>query len=157
MTETGQAADVWHSPARPAGGRRVWDVALVVAVGGALGSMARYAMELALPARPGEFPFGTFLSNVLGCLAIGALMAVLTESSRPHRLLRPAVGVGFIGGFTTLSTYVMQAMESGWVGARIIALSYLLGSLLCGLLAVACGLFATRRILASARVWRVTR
>ncbi|MFK0255262.1 fluoride efflux transporter FluC [Streptomyces sp. NPDC090445] len=82
-------------------------VLAAVAAGGALGSVARYGMELLWPAGPGAFPWATFWTNTAGCLLIGVLMALIGEGGRtsPHPLLRPFVGVGVLGGFTTFSTY----------------------------------------------------
>lgn len=86
--------------------RRRAEVLAVIALGGAAGAVARYGIEHALPAS-GGFPWGTFVINASGCLAIGALMAVLAGLSAPHRLARPFVGIGFLGGFTTFSGYAV--------------------------------------------------
>ncbi|MEU2389096.1 CrcB family protein [Streptomyces sp. NPDC007369] len=82
-------------------------VLVAVAAGGALGSAARYGLELLWPAGPGAFPWATFWTNTAGSLLIGVLMALIGEGGRtsPHPLLRPFAGVGVLGGFTTFSTY----------------------------------------------------
>jgi fluoride exporter len=83
-----------------------WRVLAVIAAGGALGTTARYAAALAWPAAEGAFPWAVFAVNVTGCALIGALMVLLAERgvlTRP--LVRPFLGVGVLGGFTTFSTY----------------------------------------------------
>ncbi|MPY77482.1 MAG: fluoride efflux transporter CrcB [Actinophytocola sp.] len=120
---------------------------LAVAAGGAIGSLARYGLAVALPATPGEFPWATLLANVGGCLLIGALMAALTEAGRPHRLLRPFFGIGVLGGFTTLSTYVVEVIDAGAAGAPGVVVLYGVGTVVAALLAVAMGLILTRAAL----------
>src|SRR5438309_9317929 len=70
---------------RRAPGER-WDVLLAVAVGGALGSLARYGLAELLPHDAAGFPWATFLTNAIGCMVIGGFMVVLTEMmGSPHR------------------------------------------------------------------------
>ncbi|MDI2031253.1 CrcB family protein [Saccharopolyspora sp. TS4A08] len=116
------------------------DLLAAVAAGGALGSVLRYGAGLIWPG-----PTSTFLVNVLGCLAIGVLMCVITELITPHRMLRPFLGVGVLGGFTTFSTYVTDALRLA-VTAPLAALGYLLGTVLCCLIAVFVGVAATRAL-----------
>lgn len=124
---------------------------LVIALGGALGSLARYGLSVLLPHDTGRFAVATLLANVCGCLAIGVLMAVITEASAPHRLLRPFVGIGFLGGFTTLSTYVLDTLDSIRTGHPVVAAGYLLGTVVACLLGVVAGLLATRAVLRRGR------
>ncbi|PXY28481.1 fluoride efflux transporter FluC [Prauserella muralis] len=126
---------------------RQWDVLLAIAAGGALGSLARYGLAVGLPHPPGGFAVSTLLANVLGCVLIGVLMVVVTEVARPRRLLRPFAGVGFCGGFTTFSTYVVDAMDSALQGRPGVALLYALGSVLASLTAVLAGIVAARLLL----------
>lgn len=139
-SETASGVAVTRRPIR-------WDVPLAVAAGGAIGSLARYGLAVALPTPPGGFPWATLLANVCGCLLIGALMAALTEAGRPHRLLRPFVGIGVLGGFTTLSTYVVEVIDAGAAGAPGVAVLYGLGTVVTALLAVVAGLVLTRAAL----------
>lgn len=115
-----------------------FDALAAVAAGGAIGSVLRWSASLTWPG-----PVSTFLVNVLGCLAIGVLMCVITELVEPHRLLRPFLGVGVLGGFTTFSTYVTDALRLALV-EPLTALGYLMATVLCCLLAVAAGIAATR-------------
>jgi CrcB protein len=118
----------------------------VIALGGGLGALARYGLAQALPSYPGQFPWATFATNVLGCLLIGVLMVVVTEIWQVHSLLRPFLGIGFLGGFTTFSTYAVEIrglLHRGTVG---IALVYLVGTLLGAMMAVLVAVRVTRRI-----------
>ncbi|SFB39912.1 camphor resistance protein CrcB [Amycolatopsis marina] len=130
-------------------GRRVgephrWTVLLAVAVGGALGSLARYGLGLALPHERGQFGTATLLANIGGCLLIGVLMMLIITIRDPHPLLRPFAGIGVLGGFTTFSTFVVEAMDSALTGRPGLALLYAAVSVLASLLAVALGMRATR-------------
>jgi len=121
-------------------------VLLAIFAGGALGSLARYGLSVALPHERGEFAVSTLLTNVLGCLLIGVLMALLTTTARPHHLLRPFLGVGVLGGFTTFSTFVADTLDATGTGRILGALAYLAASVVLGLVAVTAGLAATRAI-----------
>jgi len=91
--------------------RAPWAVLSVVSVGGALGALARYGLAVAWQHRPGAFPWATFLVNVSGCLLIGVLMVLITEVWAAHRLLRPFLGTGVLGGYTTFSTYTVDVQQ----------------------------------------------
>ncbi len=135
----------------PARGRRLgsvpWELTMVIAAGGAIGAVARYGMAVAVPHGANAFPWATFVTNVVGCLAIGVLMVALTEvAGRPHRLIRPFLGVGVLGGFTTFSTYTVESQQllvgpRPWLGAL-----YLLCTLLAALTAVQVGIVSARAL-----------
>jgi len=100
---------------------------LVVAVGGGLGALVRYGAVVALPVRPGSLPVATLLVNVSGAFALGVLVGL-----RPHaRWLRPFVGTGVLGGFTTFSALALEAdhllAQAPAVGVLYVALSLVLG------------------------------
>ncbi|HEX5113956.1 MAG TPA: fluoride efflux transporter CrcB [Pseudonocardiaceae bacterium] len=120
----------------------------VIALGGGLGSIARYGVGRLLPTMPGEFPWGTFGINVLGCFLIGVLMVLISEVWSAHRLVRPFLGVGVLGGFTTFSTYANETRALLAPCTAATALLYLFGTLLCALLAVLAGVWLTRAITA---------
>lgn len=119
-------------------------VLAVISIGGGIGSEGRYGMALLLPSPPGHFPWATFLTNVVGCLCIGALMVLITEVWSAHRLLRPFLGVGVLGGFTTFSTYAVDVRGLLQPESLPIAFAYLAGTVLCALLAVIAGVALTR-------------
>ena len=122
-------------------------VLAVIAAGGALGSLARYGVNVALPHSSG-FPLSTFGENVVGCFVLGVLLVVLTELRRPHRLVRPFLGTGFLGGFTTFSTY---AVDSVTRDSAAVAALYLVGTLVVALAASWAGVAVTRRLGVGAR------
>jgi CrcB protein len=123
----------------------VWDVTVAIAAGGALGALGRYGLSEKLPHPPDGFPSSTFVVNVSGCFLIGVLMVVLTEGAgRPHRLFRPFLGVGVLGGFTTFSTYTVETQQLVTAGAPRLAFGYLLGTLAAALVAAQIGIMVTR-------------
>ncbi|WP_221360976.1 fluoride efflux transporter CrcB [Streptomyces beigongshangae] len=119
-------------------------VVAVVAVGGAAGASARYGAALLWPARAGGFPWTTFWVNVAGCFAIGVLMVLVTEVWTVHRLVRPLLGTGVLGGFTTFSTYAVDIQRLTQDGLPRTALAYLAATLLAALAAVRLAVALTR-------------
>ncbi|MBF9068449.1 CrcB family protein [Streptacidiphilus sp. NEAU-YB345] len=120
-------------------GPRDLDVLAVIALGGGIGSIARYGLSRAMPTPAGGFPWATFVTNVVGCAVLGALMYLVLEVWPPSRYRRPFLGVGICGGFTTFSTAVVESrglLAGGHAGT---AFAYLAGSLFAGLAAVAAG------------------
>ncbi|MEV7069701.1 fluoride efflux transporter CrcB [Streptomyces sp. NPDC093990] len=134
-------------PARPSLWRGQAPVVAVVALGGALGATARYALALHWPTPPGGFPWATFWTNVVGCAVIGVFMAVITDIRAAHRLVRPFFGTGVLGGFTTFSTYAVDIQTLVDHGRAGTGLAYLAATLLAALTAVWLASTATRRVL----------
>jgi CrcB protein len=128
------------------------DVVAVVAAGGALGSIGRWGLAEALPHGPGEVAWSTFAVNVTGALLLGFLMAAMADVLAGTRYVRPFLGVGVLGGWTTFSTYMLDTRDllaAGRVPAGL--LLYLGGTLVLGLVAVWLGLVAGRVLLAVGR------
>ncbi|MCY7340788.1 MAG: fluoride efflux transporter CrcB [Pseudonocardia sp.] len=123
----------------------------VVAAGGALGAAARYGIGVALPQGPGSFPLTTFLINVVGCLVLGGLVAVVGEWTRAHPLVRPFVVTGVLGGFTTFSAYTAEAQELLRAGRVATAGAYLAGTLLAAVTATWLGIRLARAARPGAR------
>ncbi len=121
-----------------------WPVLGVVAAGGAVGAVARYGIGVAFPTGPAGFPWATFGVNVSGCLLIGVLMVLVAEVWPSRRLLRPFLGTGLLGGYTTFSTYAVDIQHLLAGGAARTALAYLAGTLLAALVAVYAGAAGTR-------------
>ncbi|MDT0570081.1 fluoride efflux transporter CrcB [Streptomyces sp. DSM 3412] len=123
-------------PPRPAPWHGQAPVVGVVAVGGGIGAAARYGAALLWPTGTTGFPWTTFWVNVVGCFVIGLLMVVVTEVWTVHRLVRPFLGTGVLGGFTTFSTYAVDIQRLIEEGHPTTALAYLAATLLAALLAV---------------------
>ena len=119
---------------------------LAVLVGGALGTLARHAVALALPSGP--WPTGTFVANLLGALLLGVLLdGLVGPETTPRRLVRAAAGTGFLGAFTTYSALAVEADLLVRDGRPGLAAAYAGGTVVAGLLLSALGtaLAARRR------------
>lgn len=130
-------------------------VLAVIALGGAVGSLMRYGLSEAFPHADQAFAWGTFLANVSGAFAIGVLMVYVIDVLPPTRYVRPFLGVGVLGGFTTFSTYMLDTRGMLASGQPATAAAYLFGSLVAGLIAVWLGMALTQ--LGLAAVVRVRR
>jgi fluoride exporter len=114
-----------------------------IAVGGGLGTLARYLLSAAFPAGHG-FPWAIFAVNASGSFLLGGLVVYLLEIWPPHRFIHPFLAVGLIGGYTTFSTYAGGVMTLLVGGATAVAGAYAVGSILAALVAVWCGVQAAR-------------
>jgi fluoride exporter len=127
------------------------DVLAVIALGGALGSLARWGLAEALPHGSAEFPWATFITNVSGCFLIGLLMVFVIEVWPPSRYLRPFLGVGVLGGYTTFSTCTLDTRALLVSGNPRLAGVYLFGSLAVGFTCVWLAVFAARGLVRMSR------
>jgi fluoride exporter len=121
-------------------------VVTAVAVGGVVGAEARYGVAVALPHAPGAWPWSTLVANVTGCVLIGVLMVLVTERFRAHPLVRPLLGVGVLGGYTTFSTYTADVLAGFGAGRAGLALLYLVVTPVLAVAAAAAGVAATRAL-----------
>jgi CrcB protein len=114
----------------------------LVALGGALGASSRYEIELALPAGAGAWPWATFAVNVSGALVLGVLLTLLAGGAggRVGTVTRPLVATGFVGAYTTWSTYMVEVAVLARDGSTAVAAGYLVASLGAGLAAAATGI-----------------
>jgi CrcB protein len=115
-------------------------VVAAVSAGGMLGAAGRHGVNEWLPTSSGAFPWSTFVVNVTGCLLMGVLLVTIGELRTPHPLARPFLAVGVLGGFTTFSAYAVEVQQLLDAGRLVMALGYLVGTLLTALLAVAAGM-----------------
>ncbi len=114
---------------------------LAVGGAGAAGAMSRYFLATWCGRLFGTaFPIGTFLVNVLGSFVLGWFLASFGDRLALSQTLRLAIGVGFIGAFTTFSSLMVESTSLMQEGAFIKAAVNLLGSLAIGLLAVRLGM-----------------
>ena len=130
--------------ARPAWQRP--DVVLAVAAGGFLGAPARYGIGELLPTATHGFPWSTLLVNVSGALLLGILVVLLVERFPPSRYAWAFFGTGFLGAYTTFSTYMVETLLLARDGYVARAAAYLLGSLVVGLFAAWLGIVIGRAI-----------
>lgn len=137
----------------PRSARQPGQVRIVVAValGGIVGACARHGASLLWPGQPTGFPWTTFWVNVTGCAAMGILMVLITEVVTAHPLVRPFLGTGVLGGYTTFSTYIVDAQHLLNAGRAATALLYLAATLAAALLAVQTSATLTRRLTAPGR------
>jgi fluoride exporter len=118
---------------------------LIVAGGGA-GSLARYLAGTAIMARyGGRFPLGTLAVNVTGSFLIGLIMTVLTERLQPNPHWRYLLVIGFLGGYTTFSSFEWETFSAVRGGGFWIGLANVAGSVVLGYLAVWLGAAMARR------------
>ncbi len=121
--------------------------ALVVALGGAAGALSRYTVTEAVH-RIAGVPWGTFVVNVTGAFVIGFLMVWLQDRA-PTDAMRSMIGVGFLGSFTTFSTFSYETVELMRTGEPLRATGYAAGSVLVGIVAVMLGAVLADAVLGS--------
>jgi CrcB protein len=121
-------------------------VLAAVALGGALGAPARYRLAQLAHVAPGSFPWATFATNVTGSFALGLVLALVIERFPPTRYLRPFVATGFLGAYTTYSTFAVETDLLVKDGHAALAFAYATASLVCGLVAAAAGLRTARAL-----------
>lgn len=116
---------------------------LLIALGGALGSIARYWVGATVINRLGSrFPWGTLLINLTACILIGFSVTFLTRRAGLNPASRYLVPIGFIGAYSTFSTYEWETLLLIRGGTFSLAAIYSLGSLVLGLAATWCGMLA---------------
>ena len=121
---------------------------LAVALGGAGGAVARYLINLSpLAALFGKFPFHTFLINVGGSFLIGFLLIIFTDKFTENENLRLALTVGFLGAFTTFSTFELEIFELIRERFFVTAFFYLSLSILVGFVGVAAGVWLGKKFI----------
>jgi fluoride exporter len=102
---------------------------IFVALGGASGAVSRYLLSNWIHARwEGHFPIGTLLVNMLGSFAIGIVYVLLVERQFIHADWRGVLMVGFLGAFTTFSTFSLETITLFEAGNTLQAIGYMLGS-----------------------------
>jgi fluoride exporter len=118
---------------------------LWIAIGGSLGSLARYGVGTYVTGRMGtKFPYGTFVINITACVIIGFSLAFLGRRTDMNPAWRFLVPVGFVGAYSTFSTFEWEIFSDMRTGAFFIAALYVVLSLFLGLLGVWCGVMLAR-------------
>jgi CrcB protein len=119
-------------------------ILLVIALGGAAGTPARYGISRIMHVAPGSFPWPTFFVNVTGAFALGVLLTLIVERWPPSLYLRPFAAIGFLGAYTTFSTFSVETdllVKGGDVG---VAIAYVAASLAAGVAATYLGIVIGR-------------
>ncbi len=115
-----------------------------VALGGALGSVARFVLGALFPRAASGFPWATLCINVIGSFFLGFLLRYFAQSD-VHPALRLGLTIGFCGGFTTFSTFSLETVRLMQTGQSTRATMYVVASVLLSVVATFAGLFAGRQ------------
>lgn len=117
-----------------------------VGLGGSAGAIARLLVATVVSERLGTLaPYATFCINVSGCFLLG-LLAGLIEAGVVPAGVRPALGIGFLGAYTTFSTFGLETLLLLEEGSVLLALGYVVGSVVIGVAVVALGLWMGRAL-----------
>jgi CrcB protein len=143
LAPEGETAGIAARPAQLA-------IVAAVAVGGVFGAVSRYAISLAIPETASGFPWATFLVNITGSAVLGFLVTLLAGQFPRARLARPLLGTGFVGAYTTFSTFTVEAVLLVRAHHPVVAAAYLLSSVVAGLGAAWAGIVAARQAAAVA-------
>lgn len=120
---------------------------VMIGIGGALGSIARFWIDGFIGQRLGtKFPYGTFFINCSGSLLIGFILAILTERTHLSANWRYLIPIGFIGAYTTFSTFEYETMRSIQDGQITTATLYVIASVAVGFICVWIGAVAGRAL-----------
>jgi fluoride exporter len=119
----------------------------MIALGGAAGAIARYQVAAMIQSRiPAGFPWGTFIVNITGCLVMGVATILLTERLVVHPNWRFLIPIGFIGAYTTFSTFELETFRAVTEGSWLIGAANVVGSVLAGYVALWIGVVLTRSL-----------
>ena len=120
---------------------------LLISLGAVLGANARYLLSTVAVARWGDrFPWGTLIINVSGSFLLGLLLALVAGRAGGSPAARALLATGFLGSYTTFSTFAAETVALGGRGAYAPALAYALGSVALGVGAAGLGLLVGSRI-----------
>lgn len=122
-------------------------ILIALGCGGVVGAVARYAVSLAIPISSGHFPWNTFVINVSGSALLGFLLILLIEKFPRGRLVRPFIGTGVIGAYTTFSTFEVDALLLFRGHDLLTGVLYMVASVLAGLVALWLGIYAARKVI----------
>jgi CrcB protein len=132
-----------------------WGRILALSVGGVAGVNARYWLGVWINRwASAQFPWATFTINVTGAFAIGFLTALLARWS-PHSMLRLLILVGFLGGYTTFSTFAFESVTLWQRGEWVLSFAYMSGSVLAGCAAVVLGAALALGVVQPTWTWMV--
>lgn len=120
---------------------------LLIAVGGAAGAVARYLVDTAVSERvAGSFPWGTLVVNLSGTFLLGLLATLALDRSVLPSAIRPPVLIGFVGAYTTFSTWMLETWRLAEQGAWVDAFANVVGSVVLGFVALGAGIALARNL-----------
>ena len=123
-------------------------VYIAIAIGGSCGAIARYWMQTSTHQWLGfGFPYGTLTVNILGSLLMGFLSVLLVHRFEVSEAVRVGLLIGFLGSFTTFSTFAMDVLQLTDSGAILKAVSYVLLSVMCCIIGAWAGLLTARQLI----------
>ena len=119
---------------------------LCIAAGGATGAVARYGVNVGVTRLLGHgFPYGTLTANILGSLLMGVCITLFARLLPVSEDMRALIVVGFLGSFTTFSTFSLDVVSLFQRGNMMLVLAYILGSVFCSVMAVVLGMALARQ------------
>ena len=123
-------------------------IVIAVAVGGAIGSVARYGLSVwSHRLLGGSFPFGTLAANLIGCLSLGIIIGIVEQRGDLPPATRSFITTGFLAGMTTYSTFIYEASTMARDGETVKAIFYFGASLAVSIALFAVGLTSARSVL----------
>lgn len=122
---------------------------LWAAAGGALGALGRWGVATTIPGDP--WPWATLTVNLTGCFLIGVLLTALAVRRPSATWPRPFLGAGVLGGYTTYSAFAVEVVRAAEDGAVVLAVGYVVASVLGGVLAVLLGALSVRAVTGGGR------
>lgn len=118
---------------------------LYIAVGGSFGAIARYWVGSAVASKLGtKFPYGTFVINITACIIIGFSLELLGKHVELNPAWRYLIPTGFVGAYSTFSTFEWETFTSLQTGSFAVAGAYVVSSLVIGLIGIWCGVSIAR-------------
>jgi CrcB protein len=119
----------------------------MIGLGGAMGAIARYQVAAMIQARiPAGFPWGTFVVNISGCLLMGIVMVLLSDRLVANPNWRFLIPIGFIGAYTTFSTFEMETFRAISEGAWLVGGLNVVSSVVAGYAALWLGVVLARAL-----------
>lgn len=129
---------------RPFGGRAEPDVLVAIAIGGALGTPARYEVSQLIHVAKDTFPWATFVTNLSGAFVLGLFLTLAIERFPPDRHVRAFFAIGFLGSFTTFSTMAVETATLVKDHRAVLGVGYLCASIAAGLVTCCLGIVLAR-------------
>lgn len=119
---------------------------LAIFIGGGLGSLARYGFSKWLGVLANGFPIGTLVANLAACLVIGMVAGIFYQKTDVNPVLKGLIITGFCGGFSTFSTFSFETFSLFGENKPLIAVAYVVGSVLLCLAGVAAGYWVGKMV-----------